>query len=136
MTNTYNPYVVIKLVTGETLMGTITEEFDESVVVIFPIALKSMPLMRNGTILEQTITAEYCPFSEDKEFNFYRKDLVFVKPMKRSVAAMYQKVLEEIYLNPFKESTEVSDESSVESIVEDHEESRPKEESSKNKILH
>ena len=91
-------YMVLKLISGEQILAAVTAEFDESVVINFPLVLKSVPAVKNGMIYEKIATAEFCSFTDDKEFNISRKDIVFMKPMKRAVAIMYQRSLEEMYI--------------------------------------
>lgn len=110
-------FVVIKLVTGEQLLASIDHEFDDAIVISFPILLKSVPLVKNGMIFEKIATAEFCSFTDDKEFNIYRKDIVFVKPMSKTVAIMYQRTLQEMYIMSSKESTE-----EIKHVLEDDQE--------------
>lgn len=104
-------YVVLKLVTGEQILASISNEFEDSVVILFPILLKSVPIVKNGMVYEKIATAEYCAFTDDKEFNISRKDIVYMKPMNKTIAIMYQRTLQELYIM-----------SSTESTVETHEE--------------
>ena len=96
--NQATDYVVMKLISGEQILAAVMAEFDESVVVAFPLVLKSVPAMKNGMIYEKIATAEFCAFTDDKEFNIHRKDIIFMKPMKKNVALMYQRSLEEMYI--------------------------------------
>jgi hypothetical protein len=104
-------------VTGEQLLASIDHEFDDAIVISFPILLKSVPLVKNGMIFEKIATAEFCSFTDDKEFNIYRKDIVFVKPMSKTVAIMYQRTLQEMYIMSSKESTE-----EIKHVLEDDQE--------------
>lgn len=106
-------FVVLKLTTGEQLLAAVTAEFDESVVIAFPLVLKSIPSMKDGIIYERLATAEYCSFTDEKEFNIYRKDIVYIKPMKKAVAVMYQRSLQEMYIMSSESSLQIEPEQEV-----------------------
>jgi len=91
-------FVVLKLVTGEQLLAEVLYEFEDSIVINFPILLKTVPLVKDGIVYERVATAEYCSFTDDKEFNIHRKDIVFVKPMSKSIELLYQRTLQEMYI--------------------------------------
>lgn len=107
--NPVTDYVVMKLISGEQILAAVTAEFDESVVVVFPLVLKSIPAVKNGAIYEKIATAEFCSFTDDKEFNIHRKDIIFIKPMKKNVALMYQRSLEEMYIMSSQSSLQLDE---------------------------
>lgn len=107
--NQVNDYVVMKLISGEHILAAVTAEFDESVVIVFPLLLKSVPAMKNGMVYERIATAEFCAFTDDKEFNIHRKDIIYMKPMKKNVALMYQRSLEEMYIMSNQSSLRLDD---------------------------
>lgn len=122
-------YVVVKMVTGETVLASVIMEFEDAIVLAFPILLKSIPTMKDGMMLERLATAEFCPFTDEKEFQLYRKDVVYMKPMKQSVAIMYQRTLQDFYIMPSEETETnievVSGQQEKQDELEDQESSKP-----------
>jgi hypothetical protein len=75
-------FVIVRLSTGESLLGIRLSESDKDITVEFPFALKNYPrITREGGIIEQVTAGPYCSFAEDRKFIFPKKDVFFVKKL-------------------------------------------------------
>lgn len=93
-----NTVVYLKLINGDQLMATLLHDNDYAVVLSYPIALKSVPQMKEGMIYERLMTQEFCSFTDDKEFEFKKRDILLMKPLKESLCVLYQRTLDELYI--------------------------------------
>lgn len=83
-------YVIIKLISGEQLMGVCMEETDTDITVMFPMALKQYPVQReDGTISEQVTGGPFCAFASDRTFTFLKTSIMVNKPLHELLVPFY-----------------------------------------------
>jgi len=117
-----NDCVVFRLVSGEQCMATLVEISDEYITVENPIAVKIMPIATENGMIERTVTSPFCGITDDKEFEFHRNHIVYMKPLSAGISEFYQKLVNafgsEQSTNTFNDEPE-EDESFV-VMPEDH----------------
>ena len=87
-------YVIIKLVSGEQLMGVCTEETDKDITVMFPMALKQYPVQReDGTIGEQVTGGPFCAFASDRTFTIPKASVMINKPLHELLVPFYVRMV-------------------------------------------
>lgn len=87
--------VVIKLVTGDMMMATLMLETDDTVIVHDPIAVKTIQANKNGAIVERTVTAPYCGLTDEREYVFDRRNVLYVKKLNDTVDKYYTRLVKE-----------------------------------------
>jgi hypothetical protein len=87
-------YVIIKLVSGEQLMGVCTEETDKDITVMFPMALRQYPVQReDGTIGEQVTGGPFCAFASDRTFTIPKASVMINKPLHELLVPFYVRMV-------------------------------------------
>ena len=87
-------YVIIKLVSGEQLMGVCTEETDKDITVMFPMALRQYPIQReDGTIGEQVTGGPFCAFASDRTFTISKASVMVNKPLHELLVPFYVRMV-------------------------------------------
>lgn len=87
-------YVIIKLVSGEQLMGVCTEETDNDITVMFPMALRQYPVQRDdGTIGEQVTGGPFCAFASDRTFTIPKASVMINKPLHELLVPFYVRMV-------------------------------------------
>lgn len=86
-------YVVLKLCTGDQLMAEVANETLDGISVLNPIQVKSFPVMQDGEYGEQVVSNRYCPFSEDPQFTFNYKDIIYCKDLNPVIVKYYKKLV-------------------------------------------
>jgi hypothetical protein len=87
-------YVIIKLVSGEQLMGVCTEETDKDITVMFPMALRQYPIQRDdGTIGEQVTGGPFCAFASDRTFTIPKASVMINKPLHELLVPFYVRMV-------------------------------------------
>ena len=119
-----NDCVVFKLVSGEQCMATLIEASEDYITVENPIAVKVLPVVTEKGMIEKTVTSPFCGISDDKEFEFHRSHVVYMKALSEDVSKFYQKLInsfesEEIAGDIFEDEPEPEDDSFV-VIPEEH----------------
>lgn len=95
--------IVFKLVTGETVIATLLNETEDGIVVLNPLQIKMIPMdMGEDGFGEQAITNRFCPFTDEKDFTFDLKNIVYYKPLHPKMTDHYNRLV----LAFGKESTE------------------------------
>ena len=87
-------YVVVRLVTGETLMATLGEVSKSTTKIKDPIQLKTVQVNTTAGIIEKTITSQFCSIAEDSEYMLLNNHIVFMKNLHPLIAAMYVNLLD------------------------------------------
>ena len=84
-------YVVMKLSTGEQIMGVLENEDETHLQILDPMIIRTVPVLSEG---REHITAHpYCQFTDDNVFNIDRKDVVFIKPLKEIMIPHYKRIV-------------------------------------------
>jgi hypothetical protein len=87
-------YVIIKLISGEQLMGVCTEETDKDITVMFPMALRQYPIQReDGTIGEQVTGGPFCAFASDRTFTIPKASVMVNKPLHELLVPFYVRMV-------------------------------------------
>ena len=87
-------YVIIKLVSGEQLMGVCTEETEKDITVMFPMALRQYPIQRDdGTIGEQVTGGPFCAFASDRTFTIPKASVMINKPLHELLVPFYVRMV-------------------------------------------
>lgn len=81
-------YVVVKLVTGETLMATYEGEDDKFVKIDYPVQIRTVLIPELNK--ESVSAVPYCPFSESKSFVLEKNHLIYIKRLNRSFIPHYK----------------------------------------------
>jgi hypothetical protein len=85
-------YVVLKLVSGETLMSVLGAEDENFVQLNNPLVIKSVPSLADGR--EHLAAAPFCPFTEDSEFILDKRDVMFIKNLAEPFIKTYIRLTE------------------------------------------
>lgn len=84
-------YVVLKLSTGEQIMGVLEQEDETHLQIISPMIIKSI-LMPNES-KEQITAHPYCQFTYDNVFDIDKKNIIYIKPLKEIMIPHYKRIV-------------------------------------------
>lgn len=87
-------YMMLKLVTGETLLGTLVHESEEYFTILYPIEMKSYKIDTNEQKKEYFAGVQWCPFTDDRIFQIYKQDIVVLKPLNDSTTSYYKRLVD------------------------------------------
>jgi hypothetical protein len=84
-------YVVMKLTTGEQIMGVLEQEDSTHLQIISPMIIRSIPIPQEG---REHITAHpYCQFTNDNVFDIDKKNVIYIKPLKEIMIPHYKRIV-------------------------------------------
>jgi hypothetical protein len=84
-------YVVIKLNTGEQIMGVLETEDENIFQIVDPMIIRTIPVISEG---REHITAHpYCQFTDDNVFDIDKKNVIFIKPLKEIMIPHYKRIV-------------------------------------------
>lgn len=106
--------VLLKLVTGETIIAMVEDDMIDTMVIHHPIQLKNVQVMKNGAMYEQTMTSEFCSFSEDDRYELNKNHIVYSSSIKKNFEVLYRKIVDQFYTD--QEESEVSQANYVEEV--------------------
>ena len=86
-------YVVLKLCTGEELLGELLNDAVDGISVLNPIEVRSIPQWNKGELQEHVVSKLYCKFTDDHRFTFNNKDVVYCKDLTPSTIRYYKKLV-------------------------------------------
>ena len=86
--------VVVKLITGETIMASVINETQDSLILLNPITVRSITVTTDGGPMERTVTNPYCTLTQDREFVFDWSHVVTIKPLHTGIIAFYKKLID------------------------------------------
>jgi len=81
MTTDLDRYVVLKLISGEEILGTLVKEDDYELKIQFPMLVRKVPRHMGGIPVESIVLATYSHFCADDEFTFNRQHILVLKDM-------------------------------------------------------
>ena len=81
MTADLDKYVVIKLTSGEEVLGTLVKEDDYEIKIQFPMIVKHISRIMAGYPTESIVLGAYSHFCADDEFTFSRHHIIVLKDM-------------------------------------------------------
>lgn len=81
MTADLDRYVVIKLISGEELIGTLVKEDDYDIKIQFPMMVKKVNRLLGNHPVESIVLGTYSHFCADDEFTFNKQHIIMLKDM-------------------------------------------------------
>jgi len=81
MTADLDRYVVIKLISGEELIGTLVKEDDYDIKIQFPMMVKKVNRLLGDMPVESIVLGTYSHFCADDEFTFNKQHIIVLKEM-------------------------------------------------------
>ena len=92
-------YVIFKLVSGENVMGVLTDEDEHHVRIDEPIHIRTTPVFNTG---KETITATpLCQFSKNNSVILDKKHLMFMHPLHHAFIPHYTRIVNQSQGNEF-----------------------------------
>lgn len=88
-------FVIIKLVSGEQLMATLTDEDGSTLYIDYPMIIRMVPFVQGGRAQEHVTAAPLCQFSDDKHFSIPKNTVIFVKKLHQMIIPHYERLVEE-----------------------------------------
>lgn len=112
-------YVVVKLVSGETVMATFEEEDDKYVKLTYPIQIRTtiIPEIQRESIS----AAPLCQFSDSTSFTLEKSHIIFIKKLHNQFVSHYKNFIKS-YDEAMIPSTRASIKESLEEYFEDADE--------------
>lgn len=111
-------YCVIKLVTGEQLIGEVVNKTREGSLVENPILLKHVPMIgKTGDITERVVTSRYCQYTTETAFFFKDSDVMFLKPLKESLVRHYTNLVKDFAEESELKLDEDYDDEAIEEVL-------------------
>lgn len=89
-------YVVLKLITGEQVMATLTAEDEEYVELYTPIIIKTMAVMRETGVAERVTAQPFNPYSDETFYRIAQKNILYMKPLHETFVFHYKRFVDEI----------------------------------------
>ena len=95
MINSEGNFVIIKLVSGEQVMATLTNEDDAMIQVDYPMLIRAIPFTQGGKTHEHVTASPLCQFSEDKHFSIPKSTVIFIKKLHQMIVPHYTRLVDE-----------------------------------------
>jgi len=92
-------YVVLKLVTGEELIGALLEENDYEITIMMPMVVRYIPKLVGLKTVESILLAPFTQFADDDMFTFQKHSLIFLKNMDKRYIQSYEDAVD-MHLSP------------------------------------
>ena len=86
-------FIVLKLNTGEQLMGILEQEDATHIQIIDPMIIRTIPIVSEGR--EHVTAHPYCQFTGDNVFDIEKKNVIFIKPLLRTMIPHYLRIVKE-----------------------------------------
>lgn len=87
-------YRVMRMTTGESFLCIVKQETESDITVLFPLLITKQTFQVAQNVMREVhSTSSFCPFTDDKEFTFLKKDLTFIKPMNKDAVPYYVDML-------------------------------------------
>jgi len=91
-------YIVLKLTTGEQIMGVLEDEDATHIQILDPMVIRTIPVLSEG---REHITAHpYCQFTADNVFDIEKKNVIFMKPLLNTMIPHYIRIVKQNELSP------------------------------------
>jgi len=95
-------FVVIKLSTGEQIMGILEQEDATHIQILDPMLIRTIPILSEG---KEHVTAHpYCQFTSDNVFDIDKRNIIFMKPLLRNMIPHYLRIVKQHEMNPVLET--------------------------------
>lgn len=89
-----NNAVVVKLVTGDLLIGTLQSQTSDKYTVSDIISIKTVYGSAEGGVTEKTVTSSFCSLTDSKVFTFRADHVLFVSPLSTELLKFYHGIIE------------------------------------------
>jgi hypothetical protein len=86
-------FVVIKLNTGEQLLGVLEQEDEDFIQILDPMLIKTIPVLSEGR--EHVTAHPYCQFTGDNVYDIEKRNVIFMKPMLASMIPHYLRIVKD-----------------------------------------
>ena len=84
----------MRMTTGESFLCIVKQETEKDITVLFPLLISKQTFQVAKNVLREVhSTSSFCPFTDDKQFTFLKKDLTFIKPMNKDAVPYYVDML-------------------------------------------
>lgn len=91
-------FIIIKLNTGEQLMGILEQEDATHFQILDPMIIRTIPVVNEGR--EHVTCHPYCQFTSDNIFDIEKKNVIFIKPLLTTMIPHYLRIVKEHETNP------------------------------------
>lgn len=91
-------FIVVKLSTGEQIMGILEQEDATHIQILDPMVIKTIPIISEGR--EHVTAHPYCQFTADNVFDIEKKNVIFMKPLLRNMIPHYIRIVKQHEMNP------------------------------------
>jgi hypothetical protein len=92
-------FVVVRLTTGEQILCALTAEDDNYVEILHPMIVRSIQNFETGK--EHITVAPFCVYSQERNFIFDKKNVVFIKKLSQTFVPHYINTVREHEENKF-----------------------------------
>lgn len=90
--------MILKLVSGETIMGDLIDSRQGILRINRPIQVRMVPTkMKDNQIDEQPVITVYCHFTSEEAFEFRDDHVIYCKEVYKRIAEFYKKTADEYY---------------------------------------
>jgi len=91
-------FIVIKLNTGEQIMGILEQEDATHIQILDPMLIRTIPILSEGR--EHVTAHPYCQFTSDNVFDIDKRNIIFMKPLLRNMIPHYLRIVKQHELSP------------------------------------
>lgn len=88
-------YVVVKLTNGEQLMAILEYESKETVELVYPMLLRTFPVISEGEAKEHITATPYSQFAENAHISINKSNVLFIKNLHHRLIANFERLIEE-----------------------------------------
>lgn len=88
-------FVVVKLVSGEQVMATLTNEDADTIQLHYPMVIKMIPFIQDDQAHEHVTAAPLCQFSDDNNYVIEKAKILFVKKLHEVLIPHYNRIVDE-----------------------------------------
>lgn len=88
-------YVYVKLTSGEQVLATLISEDEYYIEILFPILIKSIPVVIDNRNHERIVSSPFCQFTDDKIFMLPKTSVMFIKELSETFLPHYTNLVEE-----------------------------------------
>ena len=88
-------FVIVKLVSGEQVMATLTNEDADTIQLHYPMVIKMIPFIQDDQAHEHVTAAPLCQFSDDNNYTIEKAKILFVKKLHEVLVPHYNRIVDE-----------------------------------------
>jgi hypothetical protein len=86
-------YIIMKLSTGEQIMGILEQEDSTHVQILDPMIIRTIPVPSEGR--EHVTAHPYCQWTGDNVFDIAKQNVIFIKPLLKNMIPHYLRIVKE-----------------------------------------